>query len=601
VFGFVAGAGIGATNALAESYWAEGLFVLGARSLLRGVVVYTTAAAIGAVLGRLVAASLHLARIDTRSLGRLLDALAVSLPVWPAIALYDRAMLPGGRTPAVAALVVGALLHVVLLAVGFRWTKPNPRGNGIQILAGCVLAAILGLAYVGYRTPVADAPRANLLLVVLDTVRADRLPSYGYTRGTSPEIDRFAEHAMRFSEFYSTSSWTIPSHASLFTGLFPSAHGATQTHLELARHHTTLAERLQNAGFQTWGASGNPFVGQGTQLSQGFERFERTWSTRVRPNSEPHPAVVGFRSFLADPRSSRPFFAFINLMEAHSPYDPPADLRAAFVAGEVGSIRLARLVRKPWSDYYTGDPHTPEELETLSDLYDGEIAFVSRIFGQLLGVLREDGRLDDTWVVLTSDHGEHFGENGRIEHMFTLYNTAVRVPLFIRPPGGTTGPQLNAQPAQLVDLFATMLSVLGAGDAAGAEGMDLLSSEFQRDDLLSEYHHPDQVLALFAPDALDESRERIDPHRRTLRALQRGALRFIWSSDGRHELYDLATDPGETHDLYTTASELPPAAAELMARLEAMAEDAPARGASAGVDDLDAETRDALRALGYAR
>jgi len=203
--------------------------------------------------------------------------------------------------------------------------------------------------------------------------------------------------------------------------------------------------------------------------------------------------------------------------------------------------------------------------------------------------------------VLTSDHGEHFGENGLIEHMFTLYNTAVRVPLIVRPPGGTGRPRVDDRPAQLIDLFAAVIAALDVGRAPAHHGVDLLADDHRRELVFSEYHYPSQVLGVFRPADLEAHPDRIDPHRRTLLALQRGDLRFIWSSDGRHELYDLSNDPGETRNLYDpeTPSKR---GAELAERLEEIAGRA-ARDLilDPSAPQLDTGTEEELRALGYVR
>ncbi len=605
-WGVAVGAGVGLAAAFAEDYPRLGLVVLSARLVQQAIVVYVAAAAAGAGIALLAEpALLVLARrlgLDAGARGWVL-ALFVTGSVWPALALHDRWLLPAGRTPALAALSIGVLLHVALLLAGHRlWPRRALLGAGALVrVVVCVFVFCGGvLGGVGLLARGEDASsRPNLLLVVLDTVRADRLSTYGYPRPTSPEIDAFARNAIRFTEFYSTSSWTLPSHASMFTGLFPAEHGASQTRIELARRHTTLAELLQEQGFQTWGASGNPFVGDATRLTQGFELFVDTWrGDNAAAPGQPHPAVSAFRSFLAGSSRDRPFFAFVNLIEAHAPYAPPADLRH-FVRDPVGDVALERIIRKPWTDQFAGDPFTERELRILSDLYDGEIAHASRIFGALLAALREDGRDPNTWVVLTSDHGEHFGENGRVSHVFTLYNTTVRIPLLVRPPGGTP-PRVDARPGQLVDLFAALLGALAVETAADHDGRDLLADDFRRETIYSEKQYPVRDLAFFRPAELERSRDRIDPHRRVLRAVQHEGARLIWSSDGRHELFDLRSDPGETRNLYDPASPGPLARA-LLARIgESEAPAGDVEQASDPDSHLDEETRDALRALGYA-
>lgn len=606
-WGVLAGTFFGLARVAAEGYLEVGLPLLTVRVLLDAILAYVPAA----LLGGLLATPVGLAtRAFAERLGgfgaggsELASWLAVSLPVWPCLALADSWLLPPGR---MALATLGALVLLHLLA-SFAWSRRDSRYDaGLPVWSAAAaslgLVAALGGARLLLPLSHANADRPDLLIVVLDTVRADRLSSYGYERDTTPEIDAFARDAIRFTNFYSTSSWTVPSHASLFTGLFPLAHRATQTNVELARHHTTLAELLLEEGYQTWAASGNPFVGPETKLDQGFETFVQTWSQQAdEPAARPaeHRAVEAFRTFLGEATRDDPFFAFVNLIEAHSPYVPPAELERRFLRRVPGVVQGFRLANKPWTDHFVGEPFSKDELEILSDLYDGEVAYASQIFHELLKTLRADGRFDDTWIVLTSDHGEHFGENGLIEHMFTLYNTAVRVPLIVRPPGGTGRPRVDDRPAQLIDLFAAVIAALDVGHAPAHHGVDLLADDHRRELVFSEYHYPSQVLGVFHPADLEAHPSRIGPHRRTLLALQRGDLRFIWSSDGRHELYDLSNDPGETRNLYDPETPSK-GGAELRARLEEIAGRAPTELIKdPSMPELSTEAEEALRALGY--
>ncbi len=252
------------------------------------------------------------------------------------------------------------------------------------------------------------------------------------------------------------------------------------------------------------------------------------------------------------------------------------------------------------TEYYVGEPFTDRELRVLSDLYDGEIAYLSRQVGELLGRLRESGRFEDTLIVITSDHGEHFGENGHYGHMFGLYNTTVRIPLLVRPPGPPGPGRVSERPGQLVDLFSTILAAAGLPH----DGLDLLGPEGpERETIFSEYYFPTQVLREFSPDDRARGADRLAPYRRRLRAVQRDGLRFIWSSDGRHELYDLRVDPGENRNLYDASASAEPwidaVAGALRDHGDGVELEAPLPGDAESGLEVDASTRDALRALGY--
>lgn len=478
------------------------------------------------------------------------------------------------------------------------------------VVAGFVLAgaAAIGLS----RSPI---PRPNILLIVLDTVRADRLSAYGYHRATTAEIDAFARDAIRFTRFYATSSWTIPSHASLVTGLYAAGHGATQETMRLGAEFATLAEILRNAGYQTWGASGNPYMGPLANLSQGFETFVETWRTDPgpRPGSAPHPANRAFSRFLEDVDPGRPFFAFVNYMDAHDPYATPEPYRSRYLKGGDDAARAIDLGRQGWVRHYRGPAYTESELAILSDLYDGSLAYLSSRVGQLLEMAEAKGLFDDTLILVTSDHGEHFGENGLVGHYFGLYNTTVRAPLVMRLPGGHRSGEVDDRKGQLLDLFPTILNAARVDAATFPhQGVDLLAprGSSDRESIFSEYYYPVQVLELFTPDERRRGIETFAPHRRRLRAIERYGFRLIWSSNGKHELYQTAVDPGETRNLYDLEHRSDSADAflallmrELEGYVPGLSSDPPddARGPKSPPTEIDDETLKALRALGYRR
>jgi arylsulfatase A-like enzyme len=517
------------------------------------------------------------------------------------------------------ALGAGSALGLAA-AAALHWMRsrraastPAARGGLAPAIAAAAGVLVLAGATLALRIPPLAARAAehpNVLLIVLDTVRADRLSCYGYEKPTTPELDAFAREATRFTEFYSTSSWTIPSHSSLFTGLFPVSHGATQEKMILDRSFVTLAETFADAGYRTWAASGNPYASSAAGLGQGFHEFVETWSVDPRLSEReepylPHAANEAFEGFLERNGPERPFFAFINYMEAHFPFRPPQPHLSRFLPRGTSLSKALRLGALHQTEFYAGQKLTAEELRIVSGLYDGELAFLSRVVGDLLEALRRDGRFENTLIVITSDHGEHFGENDLYGHMFGLYNTSVHVPLLVRRPGGEGRGRTDPRPAQVLDLFPTILAEAGVDAPTGHQGIDLSAGEGRRA-ILSEYYYPSQVFNLFAERKLSQNAE-LARYKRRLRALQRDGRRLIWSSNGQHELYDLRSDPGETHDLYDP--EQPERAADLAAALQAELDriapgvelegtPLPAQGGAPVVDEA---AQKALRALGYVK
>ncbi len=558
--------------------------------------------------------------------------IASSFPLFVWLVYRDGAWLPIPRDQH-PAILAGLLFAYVALFIGSRRIADS-RGDGptqarvasTTLLIALALLSPLGVIAVGasdhlrvFARSSVDSP-PNVLVIVLDTVRADRLSTYGYERPTSPALDEFAKNAIRFDNFHSTSIWTLPSHSSLFTGLFPISHGATQESKWLDTEFVTLAEVLRNGGYQTWGASANPNVSRRVNLAQGFERFLETWrlppveggGAKAGDLASSHPNNRAFEQFLKSSDPRRPFFAFINYIDAHVPLVPPSPYLEAFLPSGANVEHAVTIGRKRSHEHYIGEAYDDEDLALLSDLYDGEIAYLSASVGRLLDSFRRDERFEDTLIIITSDHGEHFGEKGLLGHMFGLYNVTVRVPLLIRLPDAERGGEEESRKGQLVDLFVTILAAAGLEEGTGGgSGVDLLASKApRREAILSEYYYPSAAFKIFSPEEYAAASKRLAPFKRRLRAIELYGYRYIWSSNGRHELYNILNDPAESTNLLADGN-TSPMADQLQRELDEAFEELLADGVTdpialppAGVADapeLDAQTRDALRSLGYMR
>jgi len=424
----------------------------------------------------------------------------------------------------------------------------------------------------------------NVVLVTIDTLRADHVSSYGYARPTTPHLDALAQRGTRYLRALSSAPWTLPSHASLFTGLDPFEHGAVSiadarlafnAH-PLAREHLTLAEALRDEGFATGAFVANDvFLGRRSQLDQGFDTYE--------VHREPGMALdLRVASWLDAHRDGR-FFLFVNYMDCHRPYntrpvpgvvDPPASLDP-------------RLLDILYEDVMSGDGVPPPDLVArVVAQYDTGIANADSALGALLGRLRDLGLEGETLVIVTSDHGEYFGEHGLVEHSKDVYQPAVHVPLVVAGPGRAPG-QTDDRPLTSSGLVTVVL------DGLEAPLRERVAARFPK--------RREEGLPL-VENSYSRSRDLRSPiwggrFRRVRRALYDWPLKYIHSSDGRHELYDLDADPGEASNLL---GERRNDAERLEARLIARLSERPNVEAPEPPPLTD-EEREHLRELGYSQ
>jgi arylsulfatase A-like enzyme len=472
----------------------------------------------------------------------------------------------------------------------------------------------------------------NLLLVVLDTVRADRVTPYGAPRDTTPCLSRLAREGTLYLDAISPAPWTLPSHASIFTGQFPSVHRTTTEHQYLEASIPTLAEQLRLRGYDTVGISGNSFVGPSFGLQRGFEDYAVVEEVAIPSqdpfrrhlffgtllgllgNPEPLPDKgAGLENRLADrwldkhlgEASPRPFFLFVNYLEAHLPYGPDAALRARLAPGSVRPA-IAPLVTQSFGDAdiyrLIALAHTlqPEDYQQLSELYDASVATDDARLNQLIQDLERRGLLDDTVVVVTSDHGENLGDHGGLlGHAFSVHQTLVHVPLIVRHPASFPAGLRYPGLVSTVSLFATLLDEAGATPAPGWEpAVPALPRSATAPPLpfaISEYSLPVSELTNLATQVPGTD---IEPFAVRQRAIQDGTHKLVVRSDGGEALYDLTRDPGERTPLPAGQ-----AAAPLHSALETWLASLPkAVELRAGNHvEVDPNTLRSLRALGYVR
>jgi arylsulfatase A-like enzyme len=444
-------------------------------------------------------------------------------------------------------------------------------------------------------TPKARPDAPHLVLVVLDTVRRDHLSLHGYPRETSPNLEALAARGTRFDAALANAAWTHPSHASMLSGLHVPEHGARYAGVAGSPdrailqpgHRRFLQHLLAEAGYLTLASVGAPVLSQGFGVTAGFEGFDG-----ARPQAEPSAFEVNERLLARVDRAERgrPLFLLVNYYDAHGPYVARPE-HGPWLAGSTGR-RIVDLVRQvdglPRFARIAGglESVAEDERRAAIDNYDSGIARADAGLGALLEGLRERGILDRALIVVTSDHGEVFGEHGLWDHGRTLHRELLEVPLVAAGPGVRAG-AVVAEQVQLVDLFATFLEAAGLpvpGWNRGHSLWPLLSGGGglpSRPALAAAFADP--AVAAAAP-----------AYGRDYRSIRRGDLALIEGSDGTRELYDYAADPGAASDL---SAARPDVADELRRELDASL---PPAAAGAGTDLTD-EQRRQLRELGYLR
>ncbi|HHO49851.1 MAG TPA: DUF1501 domain-containing protein [Deltaproteobacteria bacterium] len=505
---------------------------------------------------------------------------------------------------------------------------------GVLTAAGAVTAVGIGLARRG-----GAARQLNVLIIVWDTVRADRLSLYGHDRPTTPRLDARAEQGVVFEAASSPGIWTLPSHASLFTGLAPESTGASERWLWLDGHHLTLAEHFAEHGYATFSMAANALLCGETNLVQGFRVPMNTYRGKVAPlakaatqaklvpgdvsqelapgwrppehgatNAEWGRAIykdaaplIG-RTFLAwlDRRSDpeAPFFAYLNFMEAHTPRIPSMASRRAVLGDEAliqrGLQTDAAHIRLHFYSFGKQE-YSPEQIEAIRGVYDASLRDLDEATGQLLDALERRGRLEDTVVVLTSDHGENLGDHGLFNHRFALWRSLARVPLVLWHP--ELSPRRIETPVTTRDLFPTLSRLAGLPPPPLPDAGDLLLRPSPAITYLAKpLRREIETVASVYPEV------RIEPWMRSGHALDDGDRRLIAWDDGQLQLFDPRADPGELQPL-----DEPGRAAALHDRLEAYREQVPPydptqRGPGddpVHVRASQEELRAQLEALGY--
>ena len=422
-----------------------------------------------------------------------------------------------------------------------------------------IVCALLALAAFRAAAQTSEKPALNLVLITIDTLRADHLGCYGYKQIKTPNIDGLAADGVRFERAFTPVPVTLPSHSAMLTGTYPMLSGMHDfSGNKLSPQQPTLATVLKQAGYATGAVIGAAVLDSRFGLNQGFDfyydhfDFSRLDESNLDEMERPGNVVADLALDWLGKNSQKKFFLWMHLYDPHYPYRPP----------------------EPYSREYAAQP------------YDGEIAFADEQVGRLLRFLKEKGLYQNTMIVLTGDHGESLGEHGEKTHGFFIYNATMRVPLIIRLPGKSPVQkmvQTVADPVSTVDLMPTMLSAAGVEVPAQVQGTSLLPALQGK----TADHDRNLYGETFLP--------RLHFNWSELRGTENAKYHFIAAP--RPELYDLAKDPGEVHNLLPEKKAV---AEEMRAKLAGLIREYSAGKELAEKTGLDPALMERLKSLGYA-
>lgn len=479
--------------------------------------------------------------------------------------------------------------------------KQSTKKVIIPIIAVLLLIAAMGGAYL----LLFRQSQPNVVLIVLDTARADHFSHLGYPRNTSPYIDSLGTEGAVFEHAYAPACWTLPSHASLFTGLEPLEAGATSERLFLSESNITIAEILSEAGYDTAAFVCNSWVSKERGFAQGFEEFYEMWRStytkqvQAKVSKNEVATTEKIKNWLGDrAQKNEPFFAFVNLNCVHLPYRPPEPYLSDFLSSDYDKADITRIsnIMSMWKHLAGEMVLTEHDYAIMRDLYDGEIAFADHCVKQMIERLRSLKLLDDTIVIITSDHGESLGEHGRIDHTLNMYETTLHVPLVIRYPKHFQAGRRVKKLVSLVDITPTLIDLCGAeyqlntkGEIRSLHREDMVNRPF----VVATNERPLTGIAVMEKNFPDFDISTIDYRLGAIRAKD---YKFLSNIGGSVELYDMNMDPHETNDISNTKPDIKN---KLHHLLNSWRENLVSADDSSIFESQDQESLELLRSLGY--
>jgi arylsulfatase A-like enzyme len=517
-----------------------------------------------------------------------------------------------------ALIVVASTL--IFFVIRYFAIRISQRSLAKNFLAGIFLICTIVTIADAYIDRKANLPQQsssnqpNILLIVVDTLRWDFVSAYGFPHPITPNIDALAREGVLYENAISASPWTTPSHASIFTGQYPSRNGVDGRNILLDPASKTLAAELSQIGFQTAGFINNVYIRRQTGLARGFQQYEEFWGRNecssimllvefVREKLNPREDTGGIETRNAmnnwlrhDWSDKHPFFLFVHLMEPHAPYGTPASKVQKFLPRGVTAQQAAKVNQDP-EIFISGKlKMTSHDFEILTALYQNDVNYVDSVIGGIIQDLRERNLLENTLVIFTSDHGEHFGDHGLMSHELSLYDVLVHVPLIIRFPNRNHSGARIKEIVQTIDIFPSILRYIGRPPEASLQGFSLLPDFFERKNhpyAFSEYNNlraADKMQRRF-PDLPDSPVWR----KKVLKSVRSADWKFIWATDGTRELYSIQNDPYEKSNFAQSNPDEVKKMQEVLGKWSTSFK--PSRFYQN--EEISREALDELRALGY--
>jgi len=509
------------------------------------------------------------------------------------------------RSLVVDGMLLASAASVASCAIALAVAPLFARSRAATAAGIALLVALTALA--GTRAPAPEpapataaaagaspGPPRNVVLISLDSLRADHVGAYGYRRDTTPSFDRFSRQGVLFRNAISTSSWTLPTHLTMFTGLSQLSHGVVVDTRVLARSVRTLGEIFHDAGYATAGFVSGPYLGGHYGYDRGMDSYVDL-SAHWGKGTEARSAVLSPQinekalAWLDQPRT-QPFFLFLHYFDIHYDFVAPPPYDTLFDPDYGGTMDGRFFIERS----EVNAKMNKRDLEHIVALYDGEIRFTDEHLGRVLDRLQTRGLLDSSVVMIVADHGEEFFEHGNKGHHRTVYDEVLRIPVALRLPGGEYAGEAVDSQVSLIDVFPTLLDAAGLGIPPGAEGESLLArvhgQATRRDAVYSDFYDKRGLNLQVA---------RRTPTAKTIQHFNR----ITHPRRGSLEYYDLAGDPAERDDRGNRHPVELRASIELMTawldqqwrahrRVEAEA------GGNASIE-IDEETKKRLESLGY--